>query len=492
MCGDLGEFDHPTCAELFATSERPVPARGTCLARFSPGGRDEPPHRSRLRQELASPARRGQGSRAGSLKNPRVALPTPSHSPLGAPSCPISPTSGSPGSTASSCRSARCGFRSANSSWVYGDGCFDMTRSFGHRLFKVKEHVDRLYRSLKYLRIDPGFGPQRMCELTEELFERNRHLLGPTTTTGSASASAAASRRCRATISTITARTSCSNARRCRFVQRAKLFKEGIRVVVPSHRRVPPDSLTPRAKTHNYLNLIVANQEVQSIDPEAWAVLLDVNGNLCEGMGSNIFVVRDGEILTPREKFVLPGVSRQTVIDLAREEGLALREADIDLYDAYNAEEVFLTSTSLCICPVTKVNGVAIGQEIGTGAGLGAGDEAPCRRLPALRRPRFRRPVSQALCRGDGGARVLSAAMAHWPRASSARTRGASSSAARTTDRGGREQQRRGRLRERHPDRRRRQRHHQRSRRRKQRQRHDRRRRQRHIDRTGATGSLGE
>ena len=90
-------------------------------------------------------------------------------------------------------------------------------------------------------------------------------------------------------------------------------------------------------------------------------MLLDVNGNLCEGMGSNIFVVRDGEILTPREKFVLPGVSRQTVIELAREEGLALREADIDLYDAYNADEAFLTSTSLCICPVTKVNGVDIG-----------------------------------------------------------------------------------------------------------------------------------
>ena len=147
------------------------------------------------------------------------------------------------------------------------------------------------------------------------------------------------------------------------FAQRAKLFKDGIRVMVPSHRRTPPDSLTPRAKTHNYLNLIVADQEVQSIDPEAWAVLLDVNGNLCEGLGSNIFIVRDGEILTPREKFVLPGVSRQTVIDLAREEGFPLREADLDLYDAYNADEVFLTSTSLCICPVTKVNGVAIGPE---------------------------------------------------------------------------------------------------------------------------------
>ncbi len=102
---------------------------------------------------------------------------------------------------------------------------------------------------------------------------------------------------------------------------------------------------------------------MQSIDPEAWAVLLDVNGNLAEGLGSNIFVVRGSEILTPREKFVLPGVSRQTAIDLAGDEGFPVREADLDLYDAYNADEVFLTSTSLCICPVTRVNGVAIGPE---------------------------------------------------------------------------------------------------------------------------------
>jgi branched-chain amino acid aminotransferase len=74
-------------------------------------------------------------------------------------------------------REVRIPFRDL--SWVYGDGCFDMTRSFGHRLFKVQEHVERLYRSLKYLRIDPGFGPRRMGELTEELFQRNRHLLGP-------------------------------------------------------------------------------------------------------------------------------------------------------------------------------------------------------------------------------------------------------------------------------------------------------------------------
>ncbi len=290
------------------------------------------------------------------------------------------------------------------SSWVYGDGCFDMTRTFGHRLFKVKEHVDRLYRSLKYLRIDPGFGPDKMCALTEELFERNRHLLGPDDDYWVGQRISRGVKEAPGDNIDYHGPNVVLECNPLPFARRAKLFKDGIKVMIPSHRRTPPDSLTPRAKTHNYLNLIVADQEVQSIDPEAWAVLLDVNGNLCEGLGSNIFIVRDGEILTPREKFVLPGVSRQTAIDLAREEGLSLREADIDLYDAYNADEIFLTSTSLCICPVTKVNGVAIGP---AGAGVGAGDAPHRGRLPALRQPRLRRAVHEVLRRGGGDTGVL-------------------------------------------------------------------------------------
>ena len=103
-----------------------------------------------------------------------------------------------------------------NSSWVYGDGGFDMTRSFGHRLFKVKEHVDRLYRSLKYLRIDPGFGPQKMCALTEELFERNRHLLGPDDDYWVGQRISRGVKETPGDNSTITVPTSCSNARPCR------------------------------------------------------------------------------------------------------------------------------------------------------------------------------------------------------------------------------------------------------------------------------------
>jgi branched-chain amino acid aminotransferase len=258
-------------------------------------------------------------------------------------------------------REVRLPFR--DSSWVYGDGCFDMTRSFGHRLFRVQQHVDRLYRSLKYLRIDPGFGPQKMCDLTDELFERNRHLLGADDDYWVGQRISRGVKEVEGDNIDHHGPNVVLECAPLPFVQRAKLFREGIRVVVPSHRRVPPDSLTPRAKTHNYLNLIVANQEVQSIDPEAWAVLLDVNGNLAEGMGSNIFIVRENRILTPREKFVLPGVSRQTVIELASEQALSPQEADIDLYDAYNADEVFLTSTSLCICPVSRINGIEIGAK---------------------------------------------------------------------------------------------------------------------------------
>jgi branched-chain amino acid aminotransferase len=101
--------------------------------------------------------------------------------------------------------------------------------------------------------------------------------------------------------------------------------------------------------------------EVRAHDPEAWGVLLDIRGNLSEGTGSNIFLVRGGTVYTPRGQFVLGGISRETVLDLARESAIPLVEADLDLFDAYGADEAFLTSTSLCICPVRSINGRAIG-----------------------------------------------------------------------------------------------------------------------------------
>lgn len=249
----------------------------------------------------------------------------------------------------------------------FGDAVFDMARSFGHKLFKLKEHVDRLYDSLTYCRIDPGLGADEMLRLSEQVLEINLPLLpadsdywlGQRVSRGFDAVEDEAPDHPGANV--------IIECTPIPFKARAAHFRDGIDVIVPSVRRTPPGSLSPRAKTHNYLNMIMGDLEVHAQDDNAWAVLLDENGNLCEGLGSNIFVVRGGVLLTPRENFVLPGVSRRTVIDLAREAGIEVRETDIALFDGYTADEAFLTSTSLCLCPVAAINGNPIGNRGGDG-----------------------------------------------------------------------------------------------------------------------------
>jgi branched-chain amino acid aminotransferase len=245
--------------------------------------------------------------------------------------------------------------------FLRGDAVFDMTRTFNGKAFRIEEHVTRLYRSLKYLDIDPGLSPAEMTSISEEVLARNRHLLGPGEDYWLAQR-----------ISRGVGRVPGDNWNHygpnvivecvpLPLRERAKYFRDGIDVVTPSLRRTPPDALSPRAKMHQYLNLVLADREVKAQSPDAWAVLLDVNGNLAEGQGSNIFLVRDGALTTPRERYVLPGISRQATIDLARQLLIPFEEKDLDLYDAYTADECFLTSTSLCICGVRSLNGRTFG-----------------------------------------------------------------------------------------------------------------------------------
>jgi branched-chain amino acid aminotransferase len=246
-------------------------------------------------------------------------------------------------------------------SWIFGDGAFDMTRTFNGRLFKIREHIQRLYRSLKVLRIDPGLSPAEMIRVSEGVNERNLHLLGPDEDQWVGQRISRGVNRVEGDNWDHYGPTVIVESMPLPFKQRARLYRDGIDVVVPSVRRVAPDALTPRAKTHNYLNLITADLEAHAHNAEAWTILLDVNGNLCEGLGANIFVVKDGRLRTPFERYVLPGVSRATAIELAASEKIPFAEADIDLYDGYTAEEAFITSTSFCICPIRTINGTAIG-----------------------------------------------------------------------------------------------------------------------------------
>jgi len=246
----------------------------------------------------------------------------------------------------------------------YGDAVFDTTRTFGHRIFKLREHLERLYRSLRYVRIDPGLSLDEMAAITEDVVARNLPLIGDDEdywvsqriTRGIVDPNE------RSAWPDYVGPTVIVECLPLPLTTRAKLYRDGIDVIVPATRRTAPAMQSPRAKTHNYLNLILADLEVQAQNSEAFAVLLDENGNLCEGRGSNIFMVSDGTVITPRERYVLPGISRQTVIELAAAEGLPVEEKDFDLFDAYNGDEFFITSTSFCICPVRSINGVLFGD----------------------------------------------------------------------------------------------------------------------------------
>ncbi|MDP6872170.1 MAG: aminotransferase class IV [Alphaproteobacteria bacterium] len=245
--------------------------------------------------------------------------------------------------------------------FIYGDAVFDTARTFGGKIYRLQEHVDRLLRSLRYVRIDPGLSSAEFCAISEEVVERNLHLLGtgedywvflrvtrgPNYPDGPGADAGA------------TVIVTCVPLP---LAKRAPLFRDGIDVVVPSTRRTPPESLNPAAKTHNYLNLIVASLETQDTSPDAWPVLLDTRGFLTEGSGSNIFLVHDGKVRTPKAQYVLAGVSRAVTMELCRQEGIEILEDDLAPYDAATADEAFITSTSLCLCPMRSFNNAAIGD----------------------------------------------------------------------------------------------------------------------------------
>src|ERR1700720_3894621 len=241
--------------------------------------------------------------------------------------------------------------------FLRGDAVFDMTRSFNGKAFRLAEHIARLFRSLRYLEIDPGLPPAEMAAISEDVLARNRHLLGPGEDYWLAQRISRGINRVPGDNWDHYGPNVIVDCVPLPLRERAKHFRDGIDIITPSLRRTVPDSLSPRAKMHQYLNLVLADREVKAQTSSVWALLLDVNGNHSEGQGSNIFLVRDGRLQTPRERYVLPGVSRQATIDLARQLEIPFEENDLDLYAAYTADESFLTSTSLCICGVRSVNG---------------------------------------------------------------------------------------------------------------------------------------
>ena len=113
-----------------------------------------------------------------------------------------------------------------------------------------------------------------------------------------------------------------------------------------------------RSRLHYWL----AEQEAKAVDPNAATLLLDLDGNVTEFSGGNILIVKDGAIISPTTRNILPGISRQTVMELAGELGIPFIEKDFQTYDVCNADEAFEATTPFCLMPVTKINNIPIGN----------------------------------------------------------------------------------------------------------------------------------
>lgn len=245
-----------------------------------------------------------------------------------------------------------------------GDAVYDVTRTFGHKPFKLREHILRLYRSLHYTRINCWLTIEEMEKATLELLDRNVHLLGENddyaiwqvVSRGVALPSASKQVSGRATVAIYCVPVD--------FKGFARHYIEGAAVVTPSTRRIPPQCLEAKAKIANKMNHIIANFEAKQVDPQCYPLMLDIDGNISESSAANFFFAVDGVLCTPTKKNVLVGITRATILSMAYELGIDVLEGDFTPYDVYNADEAFLTGTSPTILPVKSLNGVRIGKDV--------------------------------------------------------------------------------------------------------------------------------
>ena len=127
-------------------------------------------------------------------------------------------------------------------------------------------------------------------------------------------------------------------------------------------RSYEPEALDPKVKHLSRLNFALAELEANDVDPGAWPILTDRDGNITEGSGYNVFIVSDGVVRTPGDRAILAGVSRAMALELAGQLGVPAFEEDLQPYDLYTSDEVFFTSTPFCLLPVTQVDRRLIGD----------------------------------------------------------------------------------------------------------------------------------
>jgi branched-chain amino acid aminotransferase len=238
---------------------------------------------------------------------------------------------------------------------LYGDGVFEGIRSYSGRVFRLKEHVDRLYESAKSIHLEIPMSRDAMARAVVETLAVNTLIdayIRVVVTRGAGSLGLDPRKTTDPQVIIITDAIS---------LYPAELYEHGLKIVTAGTMRNHPSALNPRIKSLNYLNNIMAKVEGTNAGCLE-ALMLNHKGEVAECTGDNIFVVRKGDLHTPPvDAGILEGITRDAVIGLARDAGLTVDERTMDRHDVYTADECFLTGTAAEVIPVVECDGRAIG-----------------------------------------------------------------------------------------------------------------------------------
>lgn len=234
---------------------------------------------------------------------------------------------------------------------LYGDGVFETVVAWEGRIFKLDAHIRRFLRSCSAVAMDCPVTSERLTDLVVTTVRRNElanAYVKWILTRGSNGTPLMDPTGCVPNL-IIMARP---------YIDRSS--ETGLRVKTVAVRRPPGHVLDAHVKSLNYLNLVMAKLEARAAAADQ-ALMLDVHGRVCEAPGFNVFIVTDGVLKTPHHD-VLLGITRETTMELAVELGFPVHETDLELYDAYTADEIFLTSTAGGLVPVVELDGRTIGN----------------------------------------------------------------------------------------------------------------------------------
>ena len=238
---------------------------------------------------------------------------------------------------------------------LYGDGVFEGIRMYSGRIFRLPEHLDRLYDSAKTIDLCIPLSKEEMTKAIIETCRKNNlknAYIRPLVTRGIGDLGLCPTKCPKATVIIIATEWG---------AMYGDLYEKGLRAVTVSVRRNPCCSLPPNVKSLNYLNNILAKIEANCKGGDE-AIMFDMQGHISEGSGDNIYLVKNGTILTPPTLNNLRGITRMVVLEIAGQLGIPVRETDLGYFDLYTADEVFVTGTAAEVAPIVYIDGRSIGS----------------------------------------------------------------------------------------------------------------------------------